>query len=136
MSTDDDMYDVVIIGSGPAGEKAGTQAAYFGHRVAIIEKEPVVGGAMVNTGTLPSKTLRETALFLNGFRQRNLYGINLTVADDINVDKFMYRKHQVVQNEVNLILDNIKRHKIDLIHGSGSVVDPHTVRVVRGNGSE
>lgn len=129
-------YDVVIIGAGPAGEKAGAQAAYFGHRVAIVEKEAVVGGAMVNTGTLPSKTLRETALFLNGFRQRNLYGINLTVADDITVDKFMYRQRQVVQNEVNLILDNIKRHHIDLIYGSGSVTDPHTVKVVKRDGGE
>jgi len=129
-------YDVVIIGAGPAGEKAGAQAAYFGYRVAIVEKEPVVGGAMVNTGTLPSKTLRETALFINGFRQRNLYGVSLTLADDITVDKFMYRQRQVVQKEVDLVVKNIERHKMDLIYGFGSVLDPHTVKVVKRDGTE
>lgn len=129
-------YDVVIIGAGPTGEKAGAQAAYFGYRVAIVEKEAVVGGAMVNTGTLPSKTLRETALFINGFRQRNLYGINLTIAEDITVDKFMRREREVVQHEVDRVLKNIERHQMDLIHGVASVVDPHTVKVVRRDGSE
>ena len=65
-------YDLVVIGSGPAGEKGAAQAAYFGKRVALIEKEPVLGGAAANTGTLPSKTLRETALYLSGFRQRGV----------------------------------------------------------------
>lgn len=129
-------YDVVIIGAGPAGEKAGAQAAYFGYKVAIIEKSKVVGGAMVNTGTLPSKTLRETALFLNSFRRRNLYRINMKLEDDITIDKFMQREREVVNNEVQLVLNNIKRHNIDLIYGIGSVVDPHTVKVVKTNGNE
>jgi NAD(P) transhydrogenase len=75
---EDKKYDLVVIGSGPAGEKGAAQAAYFGKRVALIEKEPVLGGAAANTGTLPSKTLRETALYLSGFRQRGLYGINFS----------------------------------------------------------
>src|SRR4051794_19504826 len=69
-----DHFDLIVIGSGPAGEKGAVQVAYFGKRVALIEKEPVLGGAAANTGTLPSKTLRETALFLSGFRNRNLGG--------------------------------------------------------------
>lgn len=129
-------YDLIIIGSGPAGEKAGAQAAYFGYRVAIIEKEPVVGGAMVNTGTLPSKTLRETALFLSSLQQHNQYDISLPLSKDFTTAKLMQREREVVQNEIQMILDNIKRHGIDLIHGFASMVDPNTVRVVKSDGTE
>src|SRR5216117_1480888 len=72
---DVEPFDLVVIGSGPAGEKGAVQAAYFGKRVAVVEKSPALGGACVNTGTLPSKTLRETALFLSGYRQREMYGL-------------------------------------------------------------
>ena len=70
-------YDLVVIGSGPAGEKGATQAAYFGKKVAVVERESHLGGACINTGTLPSKTLRETALYLSGMQQRTLYGVEL-----------------------------------------------------------
>ena len=73
-------YDLVVIGSGPAGEKGAVQAALMGKRVAVVEREPVLGGAAANTGTLPSKTLRETALHLSGFRARGLYGVDVTRA--------------------------------------------------------
>ncbi|MBI4469183.1 MAG: Si-specific NAD(P)(+) transhydrogenase [Acidobacteria bacterium] len=129
-------YDVVIIGSGPAGEKAGAQAAYFGHRVAIIEKEPVVGGAMATTGTLPSKTLRETALFLTGFRQRNLYGVNLKLAEDITVRNFLHRAREVIRHQVQMVEENIARHKIDMFYGFASVVDPATVKVRSRTGGD
>src|SRR5687768_7065006 len=76
-------YDLIVIGSGPAGEKGAAQAAYFGKKVALIEKEPVLGGAAANTGTLPSKTLRESALYLSGFRQRGLYGISFSLKDKV-----------------------------------------------------
>src|SRR5271169_3465452 len=95
-----DPFDLIVIGSGPAGEKGAAQAAYFGKRVALIEKEPVLGGAAANTGTLPSKTLRETALFLSGFRQRELFGLNVTMNEDVAVPKLMSRKDTVRELEV------------------------------------
>jgi NAD(P) transhydrogenase len=127
-------YDLIVIGSGPAGEKAAAQAAYFGKRVAIIEREPQVGGAAVNTGTLPSKTLRETALFLSGFRQRGLYGVNYKIEGDLTVERFLYRTERVVEKERELVSDNILRHQIDVVHGRGSFVDAHTVRVEKSSG--
>ncbi len=129
-------YDVVILGSGPCGEKAGAQAAYFGHRVAVVEKELAVGGAMANTGTLPSKTLRETALYLTGFRQRNLYGVDMKLMDDITPSNFLHRAQEVMRYERDRILANLARHRIDLYHGFGSLVDANTVRVARRDGGE
>ena len=78
-------YDLIVIGAGPAGEKAAAQAAYFGKSVAVIEAEPEPGGAAVHTGTLPSKTLRETALYLSGHRNRQLYGVAVELAPDATV---------------------------------------------------
>lgn len=122
-------YDLIVIGSGPAGEKGACQAAYFGKKVALVEKEPVLGGAAANTGTLPSKTLRETALYLSGFRQRGLYGINFSLKDKVTARDFLYREQQVVQTERARISDNLKRHKVHLYNGFASFVDEHTVEV-------
>lgn len=122
-------YDLVVIGSGPAGEKGAAQAAYFGKRVAIIEKETALGGAAANTGTLPSKTLRETALYLSGFKQRSLYGMEISLKDRVTARDFLYRERLVVQSEHQRIAENIKRHEIDLYDGNASFVDPHTVAV-------
>jgi NAD(P) transhydrogenase len=122
-------YDLIVIGSGPAGEKGAAQAAYFGKRVAIVERSPRVGGAGINTGTVPSKTLREAALYYSGLRQRGLYGIDYSLKENMSVADFMYREHIVVENEHKLIEDNIKNHNITLIHGEASLKDVHTVRV-------
>ena len=124
------QYDLIVIGSGPAGEKGAAQAAYFGKRVAIIERAEHVGGAGINTGTVPSKTLRETALYFSGLRQRGLYGIDYSLKDDLSVRDFMHREHVVVEKERHIIERNIQRHSIDLIHGTASLVDAHTVNVV------
>src|SRR6266700_3424254 len=113
-------FDLVVIGSGPAGEKCAAQAAYFGKRVALIEKEPVPGGAAANTGTLPSKTLRETALYLSGFRQRGLYGLNFSWKEKVTAQDLLSRKQQVVENERDRIAENLKRHQIDLYSGVAS----------------
>src|SRR5687767_2920523 len=95
-----EKYDLIVIGSGPAGEKGAAQAAYFGKRVALIEREPVLGGAAANTGTLPSKTLRETALFLSGFRHRQLEGLDLRgLKDKVTIRDFMAREEVIVQKE-------------------------------------
>ncbi len=122
-------YDLVVIGSGPAGEKGACQAAYFGKRVALVEKEPILGGAAANTGTLPSKTLRETALYLSGFRQRGLYGINFTLKDKVTARDFLYREQQVVRAEQARIAENLKRHKVDIYHGMASFAGPHLIEV-------
>jgi NAD(P) transhydrogenase len=113
-------YDLIVIGSGPAGEKGAAQAAYFGKRVALIEKEPVVGGACVNTGTIPSKTLRESALHLRGFKTRELFGVDLAVKKDISIADFMFRKQQVIDQQWKLIDKNLARHRIDRFRGTAS----------------
>ena len=123
------MYDLIVIGSGPAGEKGAAQAAYFGKSVALIEREPVLGGACVNTGTLPSKTLRESALHLSGFRQRGFTGAVDVTMKSVTVDDFMYRKQHVLEKEWVRIDDNLRRHKIDLYQGSAKFLSPTRVQV-------
>lgn len=127
-------YDLIVIGSGPAGEKGAAQAAYWGKRVALIEKSQYVGGAGINTGTLPSKTLRETALYFSGLRQRGLYGIDYSLKENLTVGDFLYRQQIVAENERNLIRRNLVRHDIELIHGFASFVDSHTIQVTGPNG--
>src|ERR1700758_1998132 len=109
-----ETYDLIVIGSGPAGEKGAAQAAFFGKRVAIIEKEASYGGAATNTGTLPSKTLRESALYLSGFEKRGLYGINLEMKDRVTARDFFYREHEVVNSEQGRITANLAHHQIDV----------------------
>lgn len=123
-------YDLIVIGSGPAGEKGAAQAAYFGKSVAVIERESVVGGAAVNTGTLPSKTLRETSLFLSGFRNRDLSGVNLSLQHQVTVRDFLKHEQRVTADERNRILGNLAGHDVDLYHGVGQFVDEHTVAVI------
>jgi NAD(P) transhydrogenase len=122
-------YDLVVIGSGPAGEKGAAQAAYFGKKVALIEKQSDLGGAAANTGTLPSKTLRETALYLSGFKQRGLYGIHLTVKDRVTARDFLYRERLVAESERARVSDNLGRHKVELFTGQAEFVDAHTLQV-------
>jgi NAD(P) transhydrogenase len=124
-------FDLVVIGAGPAGEKGAAQAAYFGKRVCVIERAPKPGGAAVNTGTIPSKTLRETALYFSGIRQRGLYGVDLRVKHDITVGDFMQRERSVVEMEWEQIDENLKRHDIESIQGAARFVDDHTVEVER-----
>lgn len=122
-------YDLIVIGSGPAGEKGAAQAAYFGKRVAIIEKERALGGAAANTGTLPSKTLRESALYLSGHRHRGLFGVDFETSKDVSAHEFLYRERLIVQTEHARIADNINRHRISLYRGSASFIDPHTIEI-------
>jgi NAD(P) transhydrogenase len=129
-----DDFDLIVLGAGPAGEKGAAQAAYFGKRVAIIEREPAPGGAAVHTGTLPSKTLRETALFLSGYRQRDLYGVTVQVEPDLAVAKLITRKEAVRDVETARILRNLDAHGIEQIRGLARFVDAHTVEVERDTG--
>src|SRR5262245_37725864 len=123
-------YDLVVIGSGPAGENGAATAASFGKRVAIIEKSPLVGGASTNTGTLPSKTLRETALAISGLRARDLYGVDLSLRHEATVAEFMYHEKHVTANERQRLGQELVRNGVILYHGTASFVDPHTLRVV------
>src|SRR5215469_12280422 len=125
-------FDLVVIGCGPAGEKAGAQAAYFGKRVAVIEGAPVVGGSCINSGTVPSKTLRESALYFSGLKQRGLYGIDYSLKENLTVHDFMHHEREVVEMERARILKNLQLHKIDLVRGQAAFEDPHTV-VVSGS---
>jgi NAD(P) transhydrogenase len=129
-------FDLIVIGSGPAGEKGAAQAAYFGKRVALIEKAPHLGGAGFNTGTVPSKTLRETALYFSGLRQRGLYGIDYALHDGLTVGDFMYRKQIVVEDAWRTIHQNLERHQIDLVWGEARFLDSHTISVKLRDGGE
>ena len=129
MDQSPESYDLIVVGSGPAGEKGAAQSAYFGKRVALVEKEKVLGGAAANTGTLPSKTLRETALYLSGFRNRALYGLDLQVKKEVTVQDFLARELVIKQVERARITENLERHGVDLYKGTATVDDPHTVTV-------
>jgi NAD(P) transhydrogenase len=127
-------YDLIVIGSGPAGEKGAEQAAQFGKRVALIEQAEYLGGAGINTGTVPSKTLRETALFFSGLKQRNLYGIDYSLKGELSVREFMHREHIVVGNERRLVTQKIDQHGIKRIHGAAAFKDAHTLVIHKAHG--
>ncbi|HTE46123.1 MAG TPA: Si-specific NAD(P)(+) transhydrogenase [Gemmatimonadaceae bacterium] len=124
-------YDLVVIGAGPAGEKGAAQAAYFGKHVCIVERAPRPGGAAINTGTIPSKTLRETALYFSGLRQHGLYGVDYHVKQDITISDFMLRERSVIAAEWKLIDDNIRKHEISQIQGAAAFIDAQTLEVSR-----
>jgi NAD(P) transhydrogenase len=122
-------YDLVVIGSGPAGEKGAAQAAYFGKKVALIERAPRFGGTVANTG-IPGKALRETALYLSGLRGRDLHGIRLSYDGTVTADELMHRGGVVREALSGWIWTNLERHHVDVYRGSASFVDEHSVRVV------
>ncbi len=122
-------YDLICLGCGPAGEKAATQAAYFGHRVAIVEREASPGGAMVNTGTIASKALRETALLCSAFRRRPLPGVDLAVDNKLSVAKLMAQRYRVQYQEHDRIEQSLDRSGIRVIRGHGRLKDVNTVSV-------
>jgi NAD(P) transhydrogenase len=127
-------YDLIVIGSGPGGQRAAIQAAKFGKRVAIIEKRAAVGGVCINTGTIPSKTMREAVLHLSGFYYQNFYGANYHVKDVVTMSDLNYRVHRVIENEVAVIQDQLQRNGVDLLHGMGSFLDTHHLQVDNGTG--
>src|SRR4051794_35520532 len=124
------VSDLIVIGSGPAGENGAATAASFGKRVAMVEKSSLVGGASANTGTLPSKTLRETALAISGLRARDLYGVDLSLRREATVADFMFHERHVCASERQRVRRGLDLRGIMLYHGAASFVDPHTLRVV------
>src|SRR5262252_9265297 len=131
-----DHYDLVVLGSGPAGEKGAAQAAYFGKRVAVVERMPEPGGVSVHTGTLPSKTLREAALYLTGFQRRELYGMTLDIDRQGSLRRLMGRLHTVIGQQVDQISRNLDRHHVTVIRGAAEFLSPETLIVRDEAGAE
>jgi NAD(P) transhydrogenase len=128
-------FDLVVIGSGPGGEKGAVQAAYFGKRVALVERATEVGGASVHTGTLPSKTLRETALYLTGFRRRELYGMSLRLDRKKSLRQLVGRLKDVTDRQTHQIRRNLDRHSVALIPGFAAFEDGKTLVVTDAGGA-
>jgi NAD(P) transhydrogenase len=122
-------YEMLILGSGPAGHSAAIQAAKLGKKTAIVEHQAVVGGACINTGTIPSKTLREAVLHLSGYRERNIYGASYRVKKDITMADLFVRTDNVIANELDVHRHQLQRNQIELLQAEGTFVGPHTVRL-------
>jgi len=122
-------YDLVVIGVGPAGEKAAAQAAYFGKRVCAIERAPEPGGAGTHTGTLPSKTLRETAMYLSGYHSREMYGVAVELERTATVPKLMSRKAAIAASESKRIRQNLENHGVTFVTGLARFADAHTIEI-------
>jgi NAD(P) transhydrogenase len=120
-------YDLVVIGTGPGGQKAAIAAAKAGHRVAIVEKKAAVGGTCINTGTIPSKSLREAVLYLSGWREHTFYGSSYAVKRDITIADLLVRANYVISHELDVIQHQMYRNDVDLIRAVASFSDPHTL---------
>jgi NAD(P) transhydrogenase len=129
-------YDLIVIGSGPAGEKAAVHAAYHGLKVAMVERQSVLGGAGVNTGTIPSKTLKETALYLSGARDRSLYGVGRNLEHAPEAADFLFREKFVVRTEREQARLELLKGKVDLFFGTASFLDTHRIRVPADDGEK
>ena len=127
--------DVIVLGCGPGGERAAIQAAKAGRSVVVVERAHVVGGNRVNWGTIPSKTLRESALFVHNLTRNKMDGIRVKIADEITVADFMHRERKVVQRELELISNSLARYQVEVVEGHGRFLDPHSVTVSDSNGA-
>lgn len=132
MSTHD--YDLVVIGSGPAGQRAAIQAAKLEKKVAVIEKKTVVGGACINTGTIPSKTLREAVLYLSGYRERRTYGESYRVKQHITMADLLFRTDIVIRHEIDVTRHQLNRNDVELFSGTASLEDANTVLLTECDG--
>jgi len=127
-------YDLIVIGSGPGGQRAAIQGAKAGKRVAVVEKQAAIGGVCINTGTIPSKTMREAVLHLSGFYSKSFYGSNYNVKENVTMADLNFRVQRVIENEVAVTQDQLKRNGVDVIHGFGKFTDAHHLRVENGSG--
>ncbi|HKV66986.1 MAG TPA: Si-specific NAD(P)(+) transhydrogenase [Gaiellales bacterium] len=128
-------FDLVVLGSGPAGQKAAIQAAKVGASVAVVECRDTIGGVCANTGTIPSKTLREAAVYLTGLSERGLYGQSYRVKDEITIDDLIWRTQQVMAREVDVIRNQLARNHVQVLTGQGRLADEHRVEVSDLRGS-
>jgi NAD(P) transhydrogenase len=128
-------FDFIVIGSGPAGQRAAIQAAKLGRTVALVENRTVVGGVTVHTGTIPSKTLREAVLYLTGWTQRGLYGQSYRLKQNLTIDDLMQRLQITIRNEVSIIESQLRRNGVTVLHGMAAFKDPHVVQVTEADGA-
>jgi NAD(P) transhydrogenase len=122
-------YDLIVIGSGPGGQRAAIQAAKLDKRVAIVEKKTVLGGVCINTGTIPSKTLREAVMHLSGYRERSFYGSSYSVKQHITMQDLLFRTNLVIKHEQDVTRHQVTRNGVDLIEGWGSFIDAHRIHI-------
>src|SRR5215475_13226879 len=123
------QYDLIVIGSGPAGQRAAIQGAKCGKRVVIIDQREIVGGVCINTGTIPSKTMREAVLHLSGYQFQGIYGINYHVKEKITMADLGFRVNQVVKTEVDVTQAQLARNGVEVVFGRASFVDPTHIRI-------
>jgi NAD(P) transhydrogenase len=129
------QYDLVVIGSGAAGQRAAIQGAKCGKRVALIEKREVIGGVCINTGTIPSKTMREAVLHLSGYNYQNIYGVSYRVKEKISMADLAFRVQHVIKTEIDVTQAQLSRNGIEVITGVGTFKDAHTLGVNSFRGS-
>lgn len=129
-------YDLVVVGSGPAGQKAAIQGAKLGKNIALVERHVALGGACVNTGTIPSKTIREAILYLTGLNQRAIYGQSYRLKDAVSIDDIALRTRHVVEREREIIRDQLLRNRVTILDGCARFVDPHTLAIDGRDGAE
>src|ERR687884_1217872 len=131
-------YDVIVIGSGPAGQRAAIQAAKLGKRVAVIERREVIGGAGINTGTIPSKSMREAVMHLSGYQYQSIYGMNYRVKENITIADLSFRVQHVVKTEIDVTQAQLSRNGVEVVYGAASFKDPRHVLVnsARGQSDE
>lgn len=127
-------YDLLVIGTGPAGQKAAVQAAKLGKKVGLIEKKEVVGGVCINTGTIPSKALREAVLYFSGIPQRSIYGTPYRFKETVKIEELVRHVNYVITNEIQIVHDQMARNRVEMIFGSASFLDPHRLRVQHWSG--
>ena len=122
-------YDLLVIGSGPSGQRAAVSAVKKGMSVAVVEMRNVLGGVCVNTGTIPSKTMREAVLHLSGYNYRSIYGMNYRVKEKITMSDLAFRVQHVIKTEVDVTEAQLSRNGVDVVTGIASFVDDHRVRI-------
>src|ERR1700688_916232 len=122
-------FDLVVIGSGPGEQPAAIHASKIARAVAVLETQTMSGGMCINTGTIPSKTMREAVLHLSGFYDQSFYGANRQSKEQVTMADLNFRVQRVVENEVSVIQDQLKRNGVDLIHGLGKFMNAHHIRV-------
>ncbi len=122
-------FDMIVIGSGPAGQRAAIQAAKSGKRVALVERAQCIGGVCINTGTIPSKTMREAVMHLSGYSYQNIYGVNYRVKEKISMTDLAFRVQHVIKTEIDVTVAQLSRNNIEVLFGVASFIDPHTIRV-------
>jgi NAD(P) transhydrogenase len=127
-------FDMIVLGSGPAGQRAAIQAAKAGKHVAVVENAQFVGGVCVNTGTIPSKTMREAVLHLSGYLYQNIYGVNYRVKEKISMTDLAFRVQHVIKTEIDVTVAQLSRNNVEVLVGTGSFLDPNTIRVTNTQG--